>query len=379
MSRTRGKSMPLGIALLLILLCISLVGLLWAFQSIPRQARQVFGPPSPALTSFQGFTYSFQLLLHQADLLEPRDANGIPAEFQVSLGESVTSVANRLEEEGLVRSGKALRLYLIYAGLDMGVQAGAYELSPAWNALEIARLLQNSTPKEVNFTLFPGWRAEEIAAALPLYGLEADSQEFIRLAHQPNSATLPDGFPDLPSLEGFLFPGEYRLQRGATPAELLQVFAAGFDENVSLELRDAFENQGLSILQAVTLASMVQREAIMEEEQPMIASVFFNRLQTGMNLGSDPTVQYALGYNSLQQTWWTNPLSLDDLATESPYNTYIHAGLPPGPICSPALAALRAVAYPAQSPYYYFQARCDGSGYHNFAVTFEEHLDNSCE
>ncbi len=98
-----------------------------------------------------------------------------------------------------------------------------------------------------------------------------------------------------------------------------------------------------------------------------------------MTLGSDPTIQYALGYDPLGQTWWTNPLSVDDLKFDSPYNTYIYPGLPPTPISNPSLDALRAVAFPETSPYYYFQARCDGSGYHTFAETFDEHLANGCQ
>ncbi len=110
----------------------------------------------------------------------------------------------------------------------------------------------------------------------------------------------------------------------------------------------------------------------------MIASVFYNRLAIDMPLQTDPTVQYALGFNAAHSTWWTNPLSLDDLKVDSPYNTYIHPGLPPGPISEPGLAALRAVAFPAQSNYYYFQARCDKSGLHNFAETLEQHQQNKC-
>jgi UPF0755 protein len=151
-----------------------------------------------------------------------------------------------------------------------------------------------------------------------------------------------------------------------------------FALHVTADLRDGFAAQGLSIPRAVTLASMVQREAMLAEEQPLIASVFFNRLSIGMKLDSDPTVQYALGYNAFQGTWWTNPLSLDDLQYDSPYNTYIYTDLPPAPIANPSLSALRAVAYPAQTPYYYFRALCDGSGLHTFAQTFEEHLQNDC-
>ncbi len=179
-------------------------------------------------------------------------------------------------------------------------------------------------------------------------------------------------------MEGFLFPDSYRLDRNISADEMLAAFARRFDEQVSPDMRQAFERHGLNLQEAVTLASIVQRETMVDDEAPTIASVFYNRLDQGMKLDSDPTVQYALGYNKKQQTWWTNPLSADDLAVVSPYNTYTHTSLPPGPISNPGLTVLEAVAYPAQTPYYYFRARCDGSGRHNFSVTYEEHLQNAC-
>ena len=110
----------------------------------------------------------------------------------------------------------------------------------------------------------------------------------------------------------------------------------------------------------------------------MIASVFANRLKAGMRLDADPTVQYALGFDPVKGTWWKSPLNLEDLQVVSPYNTYQIQGLPPGPIANPGLSALRAVAFPAETPYYYFRAACDGSGRHTFAETFEQHQGNSC-
>jgi UPF0755 protein len=122
----------------------------------------------------------------------------------------------------------------------------------------------------------------------------------------------------------------------------------------------------------------VERESVEAAEMPLIASVFLNRLEIGMSLDADSTVQYAIGYNETQQTWWTNPLQGEDLLFDSPYNTYLYPGLPPGPIANPGLNAVRAVAFPAQTPYYYFRAACDGSGEHLFAETYEEHVQNAC-
>jgi UPF0755 protein len=151
-----------------------------------------------------------------------------------------------------------------------------------------------------------------------------------------------------------------------------------FNDQLTPDLPQAYQREKLSVLQAITLASIVQREAMVESEQPIIASVFLNRLAAGMKLESDPTVQYALGYDADQKTWWVNPLSTEQLGINSPYNTYVVSGLPPGPICNPSLSALQAVAFPAKTPYYYFRATCDGSGRHNFSKTFAEHLLNAC-
>jgi UPF0755 protein len=128
----------------------------------------------------------------------------------------------------------------------------------------------------------------------------------------------------------------------------------------------------------VTLASIIQRETLVEEEMPLMASVLYNRLAQGMRLQVDPTVQYAVGFQAGRGGWWVNPLLDADLALDSPFNTYLYYGLPPGPICSPSPAALEAVAYPLVSSYLYYRAACDGSGRHNFAETYLQHLSNAC-
>ena len=150
-----------------------------------------------------------------------------------------------------------------------------------------------------------------------------------------------------------------------------------FDRRVDGQMRAGFEAQGLNLFQAVTLASIIEREAVVDEERGLIASVFLNRLRAGMKLEADPTVQYALGQQP-DGSWWKSPLTADDLALDSLYNTYRYPGLPPGPIANPGLESLRAVAFPEQTEYLYFRAACDGSGLHTFARTFEEHLQNAC-
>lgn len=127
------------------------------------------------------------------------------------------------------------------------------------------------------------------------------------------------------------------------------------------------------------MASIIQRETLAAEEMPLIASVFYNRLEIGMRLETDPTVQYALGYDAAKATWWQSPLTYADLEVNSPYNTYRNPGLPPGPISNPGKAALNAAVAPAESDYLFFRAKCDGSLTHNFSKTYDEHLNFGCD
>ncbi len=364
--------------LAVIMLCVVVVGGIWGGDRITRMAAEKFGPPDPGLSIPQRVLYSARLLLSERSLTTAEDPAGKARTFDVPLGETVNSIATRLEEERLITNADAFRTYLIYAGLDKGVQAGNYQLSPSMTMVQIAHTLQNPVPAEVKFNILPGWRAEEIAAALPTSGLKVGQYEFLEIVRNPPTDLLPAGFPPLDSLEGFMMPGQYQIKRDISPHDLAALFVKRFDETVTPELRDAYNNQKLSLVQAVTLASMVQREAVVTDEQPTIASVFYNRLASGMKLDSDPTVQFALGYDEGSHTWWKNPLTQTDLQVDSRYNTYIYPGLPPGPIDSPGIDALRAVAYPAQTDFYYFRAKCDGSGRHNFSKTYAEHLQNAC-
>jgi len=360
--------------IILILLCLLTLGVL---IGIPTMATQQFGPPSPVLDPLDQLEFSARMLWYGSQLTHPIDPHGIEQPFTIDPGESIPSISIRLEEVGLIRSEAAFRTYLIYTGLDTSIQAGEYTLSPALSIVDIARELQDATPEQITFIILAGWRMEEVAASLATSGLDITPEEFLSVAH-----SAPPGLNFLPasvSTEGFLYPDTYILPRETNAAALLQEFLRNFSLHLTIDLQEGFSRQGLDIYQAVTLASIVQREAIVPDEQAQIASVFYNRLRAGIKLDTDPTVQYAIGFNAVQGTWWTNPLSSADLQFDSPFNTYLYPGLPPGPIANPSLSALRAVAFPAETPYYYFRARCDGSGLHVFAVTFEEHLQNGCQ
>lgn len=344
---------------------------------VPARASLMYGPPARHLSVSQRIDYSTRLLSYGNILAAPLDPNGIEQPFSIFAGETAFSVADRLQQTGIISNSQALLDYLVYTGLDLSMQSGDYNLSSALSIIDIARALQDSTPTDITFVILSGWRMEEIAASLPTSGLDITPEVFL------SAASTPQKIPNLEfapaTMEGFFLPDSYILPRTITTDQLLAIIARNFAQHVTDDMRAGFSAQGLNTYQAVTLASIVEREAIHTDEQALIASVFINRLNIGMTLGGDPTIQYALGYDPIQQSWWKNPLSLDDLKFDSPYNTYLYAGLPPTPIANPSLEALQAVAFPAYSPYYYFQAKCDNSGYHNFAETFEDHIANGCE
>ena len=347
--------------------------------SIPAKIHETFGPPSPRLSKLQEVWLMGQLAWYHQNLTTAHDSSGAAQIFQIASGESPLSIAQRLQDQGLISEAQAWLAYLQYTGLDTSIQAGRYTLSAALSPLEIAQVLQDATPQSVAFHVLAGWRMEEVAEAIPASGLNIRAEDFLALARKrPQAYPFSETLPPTASAEGFLFAGGYEISRSASAADLLAMLLAGFEINLTKEIREGFKKQGLTLYEGVILASIVEREAIQEDEMPQIASVYLNRRAIDMKLDADPTVQYALGFNSEQNTWWTNPLSLDDLKVNSPYNTYQNPKFPPGPICNPGLAALQAAAFPAQTPYYYFRAACDHSGRHLYAETFEQHQANAC-
>jgi len=324
---------------------------------------------------------------HAEELQQPAGTDDTPVTFVVRPGETAADVAKRLEEAGLVSDAELFRRYLQYEGLDAGLEAGTYTLRQTMTIPEIAQALQSGQRPEQLVTVREGLRIEEVAAEVAAQTGIPES-EFLELVTTGWRATdlANYGFlaslPPTATLEGFLFPETYRLPEDATAYDVVDRMLSTFDERVTPEIRQAGADRGMTLYEMVTLASIVEREAVIPEERPIIASVFLNRLDAGWPLGADPTVQYGLGYDETTGTWWRT-LYFDQLGVESlaeidhPYNTYRYPGLPPGPICSPGLASIEAVAFPADTDYFYFIVNCQtNDGSHLFAATEEEHYAN---
>ncbi len=317
-----------------------------------------------------------QALLGAGDADTPAGTDPSPVRFEIKPGETAATVAQQLAGLGLVKDAEAFRVLLRVQGIDTKLEAGSYELRRTMTAREIAGALQKGRPPSVTITIPEGWRAEEIAALVASQGL-ADSEEFMRLVKSG------EGFKQsfLPQqgaasgLEGYLFPDTYTFDTTDSDArKVINRLLDNFGSKVAPDVQQAAAASKLGSLQAVlALAAIVEREARIAEEQPLIAGVYSNRLNQGMKLDADPTVQYAMGYDKERKSWW-RPLTQEDYKFQSPYNTYLNAGVPPGPIANPGLAAIKAALSPAPSDYLFFVAKKDGS--HVFAKTFEEHVRN---
>jgi UPF0755 protein len=312
-----------------------------------------------------------------AELEQPAGDDDSPVTFVVEPGETAAEIAARLEEDGLITDAELFRRYVQYHGLDAGIEAGEFTLRQTMIIPEIAQALQRGQLPEQVVTIQEGLRLEQVAAAVEQQ-TSIPRDEFLALvtSEWPNAGFTYNFLADLPpgaTLEGFLFPETYRLPEEATATDLLGRMLGTFDTRMSSEVRAAAADHGLNVYELITLASIVEREAVLDEERPLIASVYHNRLESGWFLSACPTVQYGLGQPS---DWWPT-LTLDDLELDSPYNTYHNLGLPPGPICSPGLASIRAGAYPADSVFFFFLANCTkNDGSHLFAATQEEHNAN---
>ncbi|NJP04180.1 MAG: endolytic transglycosylase MltG [Chloroflexaceae bacterium] len=312
-----------------------------------------------------------------------------PVEVLIEPGESTSEIAAKLASQGLIRQPVIFTTLVRAQGLDGKLQAGRYVLNRTMTMGDILVTLQFNRVGDVEVRITEGMRLEEIAEVLA--ETEIVSEEAFLAAARNGDAFKANHFlltslPAGASLEGYLFPDTYRIAATASVTDIIEVLLDRFDEQYSTFEKDV-RVPDVSVHQLVTMASIVQREAALESEMPLIAAVFWNRLKTENveetgdgRLGSDATVQYALGYSPDERTWWRKYLTANELAFDNPYNTRARAGLPPGPISNPGLAALQAAAQPDETAnYLYFVVSCDLDGSHHFTTTFEEFQEYEAE
>ncbi|HEY8345738.1 MAG TPA: endolytic transglycosylase MltG [Symbiobacteriaceae bacterium] len=290
----------------------------------------------------------------------------------VAAGASMSDVADLLYRHHLIRNPVFFRYYARLLHLDSRLQPGEYALSQGMSPAQILRMLTEGQVVVHRVTIPEGMTVREIADLLDAQGV-VSRDEFLAAAAAASHLVdeyLPADVELEQPLEGYLFPATYEYRTGVTAEELLSMMVERFRQVWTPELLQRADELKMSIHEVVTLASIIEEEAQVADERARISGVYHNRLRVGMKLDADPTVAYAVGKLPGEE------LTLEDLAVDSPYNTYRYAGLPPGPIACPGEASILAALYPEEHDYWYFVARGDGSGRHFFARTLEEQERN---
>lgn len=296
--------------------------------------------------------------------LSPAGGNTQPKHFIVQSGEGISTIANRLEKDGLIKSATAFKIYLKLTG-QIIVQPGTYELSARQNLPAIANRIASGNTANVSLTIPEGYTVAQIADQIAQKNI-GSKEDFLKVANDfpPDYDFLQSRPEGKKSLEGFLFPDTYRLIKGDPTLSIRQMLD-NFGSKYRAEIQPKLN--GKELYDVLIIASLIEREAQKAEDRPLIAGVIYNRLRAGVKLDIDATVRFIINN-------WKDPLTKADLTVDSPYNTRRYIGLPPGPICNPGLAAIEAALNPTEHKYYYYLT--DPEGVTHYAKTLEEHNQN---
>ena len=286
--------------------------------------------------------------------------------FKVKEGMDAAEIARRLEKNGVIESSFRFRMLAKLNGYEDQLKVGSYNFTTGMNYDDVFTKLLAGAPEIVKFTIPEGFTVKDIAKRLDSIGL-VDEEEFLQKAKD----YAPYDYIKKPKnvffyCEGFLFPDTYEIEDNASVEEILNMMADNFNYRLSRNMRARAAEENLSIYDLIILASIVEKEVRYPEDRPIVAQVFFKRLKLGMPLQTDASLQYLMDAPK-------EDVSIADTQIDSPYNTYQHVGLTPGPIANPGLDAIEAVLNPANTDYLYFVA--DRSGHNHYAYTYDEHLD----
>ncbi|MFH1597995.1 MAG: endolytic transglycosylase MltG [Patescibacteria group bacterium] len=295
--------------------------------------------------------------------------------FSIEPGQGVNEISFNLHEAGLIKSQFAFEVYLWFTRSESDLKAGEFQIGKDMSTKEVIRILvDGSNSNESVIQIIEGWRVTEIAEYLAEKGI-VSANDFVEAVSVQDSRTLiPDKNYDflsdrslLADLEGYLFPDTYRVFKDSEAADIVEKMLDNFDSKLTQEMQQEIAKQGKTIFEIVTLASVLEKELRTDTDRKMAADLFYRRIAAGIPMQSDATVNYVTGKSMLQPTY-------TDTQTESPYNTYLYRGLPPGPICNPSLSSIQAAIYPEGNQYWYYLNKPDGTTV--FSKTLEEHNSN---
>ena len=300
------------------------------------------------------------------------NAFAYPVNITIEEGEGVYQIAKKLESFGLIKNKITFLLHLYFSKNTSSIRAQSFTITQPYTTRELTKILTESqllVPQEVRITFLEGWTQRQYAKELDEQFVKGFGEQFLRLSSDATYAY--DFLKSKPvdiSLEGYLFPDTYNFYVNAYPGDVVIKLLDNFDSKLTPELREEIARQGRSIHDVITLASILEREVRSVEDKKLVADIFYKRLGIGMALQADSTVNYATGKN--------DPSVLaSDLKFDSPYNTYLYQGIPPGPISNPGLDSILAAVYPDNNEYWYFLTTLD-TGEVIYSKTFDEHVNN---
>lgn len=294
----------------------------------------------------------------------------------IEKGDNAMVVGEKLSKAGVITGKFYLTYYLWKNGQLHNLVAGVYVFSPGLKIPEVARIITGGevAPTSIPVTFPEGWTIKQMSARLDANGFSGE--EFLSIANNPSqelrgSYKFLSEIPKGKSLEGYLFPDTYYFAKDASAQDIVEKMLKNFDMKITDTMRSDISSQNKSLYDIITMASIVEGEVKTDEDRKIVAGLFWNRLQVGQALGSDATLEYALGTNKIQH-------SLAETMTNSPYNTYRNKGLPPGPVSNPGISAIEASIYPENTQYNYFLSD-PKTGKTIFSKTFEEHVANKAK
>lgn len=327
------------------------------------------------------------ILLYLGNALSPVEASKEEKRFVIPRGITSGRIASILEDQGVIRNGTVFSYYLKYKKEGAGFKAGEYAMNPGITVERIIEMLNNGEiviPDTFTFTVTEGLTITQIADIIGNIG-QVDRTKFLELANNPTllqpaeGVVIPPFVQQIPEkdgmkfrLEGYLFPETYEMLTESSTEDIVIRLLQELSKKLSTlpeDWTDQLKKNGVSFHELMTIASLVEREVVLDEERATVAGVIYNRLEKKMALQIDATVQYALDKHKER-------LLIEDTKKESPYNTYLNVGLPPGPIASPSISAIKAALYPEDTKYFYYVTKKDGTDGHLFAETFKQHQKN---
>ncbi len=306
--------------------------------------------------------------------LQDRQAGNDYQNFIIEAGEGINQISNNLSQAGLIKNKFNFEFYIWLLRRENKIQAGNYQLKPSMSLRQLVNIITYGWgSNERRVIIIEGWTNRQIAEYLAenlfsYYGQGANQEEYIRDFQESVKKNYNYDFliskPDNVDLEGYLFPDTYDFYSEAEPSEVISRMLANFDKKITTELREKINNKDRTIHQVVTLASIIEREVSQEQDRRLVADIFWRRLDIGMPLQADSTVNYITGKKAVA-------VSAADKKVDSPYNTYKYQGLPPGPICNPSLGAIEATIDSLGNDYWYFLTTKEGEVI--YSKTLAEH------